>query len=158
VAIARLLRWLIGIGRSREDAEDLIQEAFLRLQEHIGQGCGVVNEERFLKRTVENLSIDDYRAAQRHPHVNMTTEELEENLQTRDSGTRLDDALHSERRLEKVMEVLDAVDVRMRQIFVAHRAGHTHKEIAAEFAISRSSVGKQIARALFVITDAGVKE
>src|SRR5277367_5771255 len=56
----RLLKFLRRKGRSHEDAEDLIQEAMLRL--HIyGREVPVVNEEAFLRHTVNNLSIDQHR-------------------------------------------------------------------------------------------------
>ncbi len=47
-------------GRSTEDAEDLIQEAMLRLHLY-GQAASVVNEEAFLRHAVHNLSIDQHR-------------------------------------------------------------------------------------------------
>ncbi len=57
---ALLLTYLRRKGKSREDAEDLIQEAMLRL--HIyAKGDAVVNEEAFLRRAVHNLAIDQYR-------------------------------------------------------------------------------------------------
>jgi DNA-directed RNA polymerase specialized sigma24 family protein len=56
----RLLAFLRRKGRSREDAEDLIQEAMLRLHVY-GQAEVVVNEEAFLRQAVHNLSIDRLR-------------------------------------------------------------------------------------------------
>src|SRR5271168_213481 len=52
----RLLKFLRRKGRSHEDAEDLIQEAMLRLHLY-GQAVPVVNEEAFLRHAVTNLSI-----------------------------------------------------------------------------------------------------
>lgn len=56
----RLLKSLRNKGRSREDAEDLIQEAMLRLLVY-ANGDAVVNQEAFLRLTVHNLAIDQYR-------------------------------------------------------------------------------------------------
>ena len=56
----RLLRFLRRKGRSLEDAEDLIQEAMLRLHLY-GQEAPVANEEAFLRHAVHNLSIDQHR-------------------------------------------------------------------------------------------------
>ncbi len=50
----RLLKYLRRKGRSREDAEDLIQEAMLRLHVY-AKDDAVVNEEAFLRRAVHNL-------------------------------------------------------------------------------------------------------
>jgi hypothetical protein len=56
----RLLAILRRKGRSREDAEDLIQEAMLRLHLYAKRDV-VVNEEAFLIHAVRNLAIDHYR-------------------------------------------------------------------------------------------------
>jgi DNA-directed RNA polymerase specialized sigma24 family protein len=58
--LVRLKRSLMRKGRSREDAEDLIQEALLRLHVY-AKGHAVLNEEAFLRHAVHNLAIDQYR-------------------------------------------------------------------------------------------------
>jgi hypothetical protein len=55
--VRRLIEVLRGMGRSREDAEDLIQEAFL-------------------VRTVRNLSVDSHRRAHRELYVDYPVETL----------------------------------------------------------------------------------
>jgi hypothetical protein len=57
---ARLLKILRRKGRTREDAEDLIQEAMLRLHLYAKSDV-VVNEEAFLIHAVRNLAVDRYR-------------------------------------------------------------------------------------------------
>jgi len=54
------MKFLRRKGRSHEDAEDLLQEAMLRLHLY-GQAVPVVNEEAFLRHAVNNLSIDQHR-------------------------------------------------------------------------------------------------
>ncbi len=58
--LVRLKRSLMRKGRSREDAEDLIQEAMLRRHVY-AKGHAVLNEEAFLRHAVHNLVIDQYR-------------------------------------------------------------------------------------------------
>ena len=52
----RLLKFLRRKGRSHEDAEDLIQEAMLRLHVY-GRNAPVANEEAFLRHAAHNLSM-----------------------------------------------------------------------------------------------------
>jgi hypothetical protein len=65
---ARLLRYLRCKGRSREDAEDLIQEAMVRLLVY-AKDVEVDNEEAFLRRAVHrpvtriSISAGEWRAA-----------------------------------------------------------------------------------------------
>jgi DNA-directed RNA polymerase specialized sigma24 family protein len=64
---ARLLRLLMRKGRSREDAEDLIQEAMLRLHLYAKRDV-VINEEAFLIHAVLNSqSITIVAIAQQRP-------------------------------------------------------------------------------------------
>lgn len=54
----RMRRMLLRRGRTREDAEDLIQEAFVRMQEYCERGGRVHQPEGFLVRTVLRLAIN----------------------------------------------------------------------------------------------------
>ena len=59
---ARLMRFCQRKGRSREDAEDLIQTALLRLEEYCRTAeTKVRNPEQFLAKTVRNLIVDQIR-------------------------------------------------------------------------------------------------
>src|SRR5689334_9654067 len=103
--IARLLRLLGRHGRSRETAEDLVQDAFVRLAEYC-RTAEVRNEAAFLERTVANLSIDGYRRAARHPMVDTPVEELAETLPLLDPAPPPDEVLAAQERLNEVRRVL----------------------------------------------------
>jgi len=111
----RLLKLLRRQGRSEEDAEDLIQEAFLRLTEYC-RTQEVRNEEGFVQRTVVNLSIDRYRVDGRHPYAAQPVEELAEILPLVDSGPTPDEVLAAQDRLNEVRRVLGTVSPRTRDI------------------------------------------
>src|SRR4051794_18284011 len=64
--LEKLRRLLRSRGRSHDDTDDLIQEAFLRLQIY-RQGHKVNTPEAFLVRTVLNLSVDQSRQEKREP-------------------------------------------------------------------------------------------
>lgn len=149
---ARLLRLLRRQGRSREDAEDLIQEALVRLTEYC-QAATVRNEAAFLERTVTNLSIDQYRREARHSAVDKPIEELAGTLPLVDPTPRPDEVFAAQERLDEVRRVLDAVSVRTREIYLAHRAGYSHQELAATFGVSISTIEKSIARAVVALMD-----
>ena len=150
--IARLLKLLRRQGRSREDAEDLIQDAFVRLAEYC-RTAEVRNEVAFLERTVTNLSIDRHRHDVRHPSADAPVEELAETLPLLDPTPRPDEVLAAQERLNEIRRVLDAVSTRTREIYLAHRAGYSHRELAAAFGLSISSIEKAIARAVVALMD-----
>lgn len=146
----RLLKLLRRRGRSQEDAEDLIQEAFLRLTEYC-RTREVRNEAGFLQRTVINLSIDRHRVDSRHPCLGQSVEELAEVLPILDPAPGPDEVLASEQRLDQVRTVLGAVSPRTRDIYLAHRAGYSYEELAATFGVSTSTIEKSVARAVVAL-------
>lgn len=72
----KLQRILVRRGRTREEAEDLIQQAFLKLQEYCDRGGEVRQPEGFLIRTVLRLAINARRDEHRHLYVDTQVEEL----------------------------------------------------------------------------------
>jgi RNA polymerase sigma-70 factor (ECF subfamily) len=61
----RLLRYLIYLTSRREQAEDLVQETWLRVLERAGQYDGRSRFEPWLFSIARNLAIDDLRRRQR---------------------------------------------------------------------------------------------
>lgn len=147
-----LLKVLRRRGRSQEDAEDLIQEAFLRLTEYCRTG-EVRNEVGFLQRTVINLSIDRHRVDSRHPCAAQPIEELAEVLPLVDSAPAPDEVFASQQRLNEVRRVLGEIGPRTRDVYLACRAGYSYEELAAAFGVSVSTIEKSVARAVIALMD-----
>ena len=156
----RLLQFLKGKGRSHEDAEDLIQEAMLRLHVYSQHQPVPANEEAFLVHAVHNLSIDQHRrdrpdlrrqipldALDTATHAPLVTEQ-----------PTPEDALAAEQRLHCIKAILDAQGERTREIYFAHRAGYSYAEIADSLGISHITIKRHIARALLVIMEHGPLE
>jgi RNA polymerase sigma factor (sigma-70 family) len=147
---ARLMKVCRRRGRSHEEAEDLIQEAFLRLHEYC-RTSEVRNEEAFLTRTVSNLAINEYRRERVVSYANETLEELEQSAGLADASPGPERILAAQQRLDEITRVLGAVSERTCEIFLAHRAGYSYDEIAADLDISQRTVQKHIARAVFLL-------
>jgi RNA polymerase sigma factor (sigma-70 family) len=136
-------------GRSRDDADDLIQEAFLRLHLYC-QGEEVQKQDAFLIRTVLNLSVDLHRKE----HRNLYSEDPLESLLLIDVKPTPDEDFAASERLTKVGAVLNALGPRTREIFLMHRIeGYGCVHIAQHFGISLSAVEKHIARAVLSLMD-----
>jgi RNA polymerase sigma factor (sigma-70 family) len=154
--IEKRLRRLLGRrGRSREDAEDLIQEALLRLHQYCRRG-EVRDAEAFLVRTVRNLSIDRHRRDHRHLYARQTVEEIDLEDALEDGAPPPDEIFAARERLYRIGRTLEAVSARTRDIYFAHRAGYSYAEIEARMGVSKSTVEKHIARAVLALMD--VKE
>jgi RNA polymerase sigma factor (sigma-70 family) len=153
----RLLKFLRRKGRSHEDAEDLIQEAMLRLHLY-GQAVPVVNEEAFLRHAVTNLSIDQHRRDRLDLRKEVPIEEFNARCPLIAQESTPEETVEAEQRLSRIRAVLDAVSLRTREIYFAHRAGYSYAEIADQMNISRITIKRHIARALLAIMEHSDRE
>jgi RNA polymerase sigma factor (sigma-70 family) len=147
--LASFRSYLKKRGKSREDAEDLIQEAFLRLEQYCQKGNEVDCVEAFLRRTVMNLAVSEHRSEQRFldGKMSLDSEEL------RDPSPTPDEVFAAEQRLRQLQTILDRVSRRVRDVYFMHRlGGFSYADIAARFNCSVSLVEKQIASAATAIT------
>jgi RNA polymerase sigma-70 factor (ECF subfamily) len=153
----RLLKFLRRKGRSQEDAEDLIQEAMLRLHVY-GREAAVANEEAFLRQAVSNLSIDQHRRDRGTFAREVPIEELDPRHPLIAAHPNPEDLLETQQRLAHIRAVLDAVSPRTREIYFAHRAGYSYAEIAAHMNLSHITIKRHIARGLLAIMEHGDDE
>jgi RNA polymerase sigma factor (sigma-70 family) len=150
-----LLRFLRRKGRSQEDAEDLIQEALLRLHVYC-QAVPVASEEAFLRHAVHNLSVDQHRRDRLDLRMEVSIDEIDARLI--DPESTPERTLDAEQRLDHIKSVLDAVGRRTRDIYFAHRAGYSYAEISGQMGISHITIKRHIARALLAIMEHGEAE
>ena len=152
----RLRMLLLRRGRTREEAEDLIQDAFLKMQEYCERGGQVRQPEGFLVRTVLRLAAN----ARRDAHRNLYCEEPVENLTLIvDTTPTPDEVLAGDQCLERMRDVLDAVSRRTRDVFFMQRLdGLSYAQIAQRLGVSISAVEKHIASALAILADANQQE
>jgi RNA polymerase sigma factor (sigma-70 family) len=132
-------------GATQDDAEDLVQEAILRLHIYTRAGAEVRNPEAFLTRTALNLAVDAHRRA----HSDRYERDPVEELDLIDSGPAPDEVFAAEQRLLGMREALDRVSTRTREVFFMHRLqGFSHMEIAHKLGVSKSAIEKHIASAI----------
>src|SRR5438105_3128494 len=145
----RLRRLLVRRGRTYAEAEDLIQEAFLKMQEYCEKGGQVHKPEGFLTRTVLRLAAN----ARRDEHRELYCEERVENLTLIiDTTPTPDEVLERDQCLERMRDALDAVSRRTRDVFFMQRLdGLSYAQIARQMGLSISAVEKHMASALAVL-------
>lgn len=144
-----MMRILRRKGRTPEEAEDLVQEAFLRLHVFVSEGGEVRQPEAFLVRTVLNLSVDARRRDRRHLYV----AEAIEDLPLIDLSPAAEEVFAAEQRLIRMRQALDTkVSPRTREVYFLQRLeGFTYEEIASRMGMSVRTVEKHIARAVTVL-------
>lgn len=145
---ARLLNLLRRRGHTPEDAEDLIQDAFLSLHTYC-QKAEVRSPEAFLVRAVLNRSVSLYRVDTRRGGM----ADPADGAIVADVGSAPDELLAADQRLERISHALSLVGPRTRDVFLMHRLlGFSYPEIARQLGVSVSAVERRIARAIHAVT------
>jgi RNA polymerase sigma-70 factor (ECF subfamily) len=135
-------------GAPRDDADDLVQEAFLRFETYRRERP-VQNPDAFIARTAMNLAIDASRRRRSSPFADFTPETLD----VADSAPGPAEVWAAELRLNRLNAGLAAMSERTRSILLAQRVdGLSYSEIARREGISVSAVEKQIARGMLFLT------
>lgn len=152
-----LLQFLRRKGRCREDADDLIQEAMLRLHVYVKNNA-VDNEERFLRKAVQNLAIDQYRHHRFRLSLEVPIDDVDQQDPLISPRPTPDRILDTRQRLDDVAGLLNELSPRTRTIYFAHCSGYTLAEIAEEMRLAEVTVRRHIARADLAVIDCSEKE
>jgi RNA polymerase sigma factor (sigma-70 family) len=143
-----LQRRLRRRGESPERAEDLVQEAYLRMALYCKEGRDVREPRAFLTRTVLNLAID----ARRRDHLDLYEAAPVEQFEIRDLAPTPEEVFALEERLTRMWTSLGRAGVRTREAFFLHRLhGCTYEEIARRLGVSVSTIEKDIASAITLL-------
>ena len=139
---ARIRDALRRRGRSYHEAEDFIQEAWVRLARYEREQV-VDKPEAFLMQTALNLSIDAHRAQVAHGE-----EVLLEDVILVDESPAVESVVLGRERLVRLTECLGRLNEKTRDIFLSHRlGGRSYREIADHHGLSISTVEKHVAKA-----------
>jgi RNA polymerase sigma factor (sigma-70 family) len=144
----RLLRVFRRRSSSPEEAQDLVQEVFVRLA---GIGAGrlkaLTHPEAYVARIARNLLVNQGEsAAVRSRHLHVVAQE--ENIAVVDQQSRLE-ARDMLRRLEAAVLRLKP---RTREVFLAHRVeGLSYAEIAERTGLKVKGVEKHMSKAIAAI-------
>ena len=147
-----LVRYLTRKMKSAQDAEDIAQNAFIRIQK-LAEAGELDNPKAYLYQTASNLAIDQIRREKLHS--NYLQGEVTRQLADYKIPGAMPDYCTPERllaakqQLNEMEKAIGKLPLKCRQAFLLHRLkGLSYAEIAQEMAISVSSVEKYILQAL----------
>jgi len=137
-------------GREREEIEDLMQDALVRLLEYCEHGAEVREPEAVLVRTVQRLAMNHDRDSRSDLYIHQPIE----NLGLIDPSPTPEEVLSGEQCLDRLRRTLDTVSRRTREVFFMHRLhGFSYAQIARQMDMPVSTVEKHIARAMTVLLE-----
>ncbi|MFD1215543.1 MULTISPECIES: RNA polymerase sigma factor [Microbulbifer] len=146
-----LVRFVTRIVRSTEDAEDIAQYAYLRLQKLTSEK-ELENPRAYLFQIANNLAVDQLRRGKLH--IDYVSQQMpaegatpaEDDYANHHSPERV---LAARQQLQAIHNAMDNLPLKCRQAFLLHRnRGLSYSDIAHEMNISVSSVEKYILQAL----------
>ncbi len=131
-------------AKDKHEAEDILQEAFLKIFERIEQYTCSGAFEGWMRRIIVNTAISNYRKNLKHYH-HYDIEELKEYEEDINSADL-------EYTMEEMLRVIQSLSPGYRTIFNLYAIeGYTHKEIAELLGIDVATSKSQYSRARKII-------
>jgi RNA polymerase sigma-70 factor, ECF subfamily len=143
----RLLRYLLVLGLSAHDGEEIIQESFLLLFQHLQRGKPRQNLRGWVFRVARNLALKQRSANQRRLH---RVVKLDEALlaQHADRNPNPEEQLQGRLRQKRLLAVVGALPEQDQSCLCLRAEGLRYREIAEVLGISLGSVAASLARSL----------
>ncbi len=142
----------LSVVRSREDAEDAVQETYLKLWRSLSDGGNTPITKQYILRSAYHTAVDILRQRQRQNEtetVILTPEgEFEPDIVDTSPESRPDEAYWSRVKAETVRECIAALPPNLRRLIVLRDIdGLRYSEIADILGIPEGSVKSGISRA-----------
>lgn len=148
----RLLKLCRERGCSLEDAEEVVQEAHLRLFQ-FQRRATVRDKDSLLRRIVINLCINYWRRGSSALFKLRAVDKRDRRKLLADPAPGPERTLAAEQHLDTAVRLLSTVSDRTCQIFIAQRSGYSYEEIATAFAIKPRTVEKHVATAASIVME-----
>ncbi len=134
-----LLRYLLGTSLAVPDAEDIIQETFLALFQHLRRGKSRQNLRGWLFRVAHNLAL------KKHQRLRQDSQNIPESI---DPAPNPEDRLATSQTQERLAAVLRALPEQNRRCLYLRAEGLRYREIAKILNMSLGAVALCLERAL----------
>jgi RNA polymerase sigma-70 factor, ECF subfamily len=142
-----LLAYLVGLGLVREEAEDIIQESFIRLMRHLGENQGDQHLRPWLFRVAHNLAIDQFRSGQYHAaKASIDVSSLEGDLC--DARMSPEELLLQREQWILLQQAVARLTPQQQYAVLLRAEGMRYREIAEILGVSTKRVGELVQRAL----------
>jgi RNA polymerase sigma-70 factor (ECF subfamily) len=135
----RMLRYLLSLGLTAHDGEEVVQEVFLALFQHLQQGKGRENLRGWVFRVAHNLALKQRTLKRR---------ESPEIAETADPALNPEEQVASNQRQARLWKVLRALPEQDQYCLHLRAEGLRYREIAEVLGISLGAVSNSLGRSL----------
>jgi RNA polymerase sigma-70 factor (ECF subfamily) len=143
----RLLRYLLALGLSAHDGEEIIQESFLLLFQHLRRGKPRENLRGWVFRVARNLALKQRAANQRQQRRMVEFDEASPEQGVNRSANP-EEELQNKLRHKRLLAVVRALPEQDQSCLFMRAEGLRYREIAEALGISLGSVAASMARSL----------
>jgi RNA polymerase sigma-70 factor, ECF subfamily len=144
----RLLRYLMSLGLAAEDGEEVVQELFLALFQHLRRGKSRRNLRAWIFRVAHNLGLKRRERLHRDRRALAECAALEREAHCADPAPNPEDRLAGNQRLQRLWSVLRALPEMDQRCLALRAEGLTYRDIAEVLGISLGAVPLSLARSL----------
>lgn len=129
---------------NREDAEDILQDSFIKIFDNINKFRNDGSLEGWVKRIVANTAIKQYYKKNTMYPIVTSVEHVNEDSEEEDFM----DKLSADNSMEELLQMIQNLAPRYRMVFNMYAIdGHSHSEIAQLLGISEGTSKSQLSRA-----------
>jgi RNA polymerase sigma-70 factor (ECF subfamily) len=150
----RLLRYVISFGLPVQDGEDVVQEVFLALFQHLRQGRSRRNLRAWMFRVAHNQAMKR-RSQERTGAQQLVGEEASLADLLPDTNPNPEDQAASNQRRQRVLAMVSALPEQDRRCLILRAEGLRYREIAEVLDISLGAVFLSLERSLTRLARAG---
>lgn len=140
----RLLRYVLSLGLSVHDGEDVIQEVFLSLFRHLKRGRSRTNLRGWVFRVAHNLALKQRNRRQRR--WASTTIRDDAAASHKDPGANPEEQFANTQRRKKLVAVIQALPEQDQWCLRLRAEGLRYREIAGVVGISLGAVSNSLAK------------
>ena len=136
-----LLRYLLSLGLPVQDSEEIVQESFLALFQHLGRGGSRGNLRGWMFRVAHNLGLKRTRRSRNWAQAS-------EEIAIADSGPSPEEQAADLQKQKRLLRVFHALPEQDRQCLLLRAEGLRYRELAHILDMSLGAVSMSLARSL----------
>lgn len=138
-----LLRWLVCLGLSADEAQDMVQDAFVSLQRHLAAGGSQANIRSWLFRVAHNGARNRQKSYERR-----FSEPLDPEIDTMVDEATPERAVLEKEKFQRLRNAMRLLTEPERECLLLRAQGLRYREISEILEIATSTVGETVERAI----------
>ncbi len=139
-------RYLLYLSVSPAEADEMVQETFLRLYRHVHAGGREDNLRGWVFRVAHNISINEFKSRKRF--VSIAPEDLAELDAVADPRRGPEELLLRREKMARIHAGISALSEQQRQCLYLRAEGFRYREIAEILEVTISTVVESLRRAI----------